>query len=571
MKTIVGRVNDEKVEINGINAVLTLWAFNSKIGKTLFLKNQNVKNAFLKALSNIGHDESYIDSKFLIEEIWGHYPCIGPLPLISELSSQQFDRVHHPDYRDHISHTFKVFLLGLFIYDSCEVVKEEIHKEITINSNEKVNNPEKDFIKLWTICSLSHDIGYVLESEITDPGLNSELYSNVANSINKTLDNPIASTYYFKKINFSKEFESSIVDDLAIPISRIKSYLRIGIFRDKDLLIELDKYAEIANLGKKGERPIFRRYYEFAHQHKPTEIDRNSFLDHGITSSLILMHVWNSYKERILHILKEKHSENLSTPFLKELHEVNNEIKRTQSLIMSAAGAIALHNINLRIWNKDDLMAWHLYRNLFKIKLFSDSTKKENLPIAFLLILSDTLQEWDRFKFREPKKEDIEKQLLSKDFIIEIKNGKLLLYYIKDYVGPNAVKMPNTNEHSKFFKMKNALINLLQKETIEKLIDCGLYENLASEEIDLEKVYFYEDKAENKRKIEEPINNSIFVEDNNILNYINIQISKYKIVEKTYVELSCLSKIEESEFLRELYKQYDASFNDILKDFFAKR
>ena len=97
-------------------------------------------------------------------------------------------------YRDHVVHVFRVWLLGIdvLLRNNCQYLDK-----ITVDSNCTVNPLEK--LSIWTLISLSHDLGYPLEKSlqivektrdmmknfVTNPIMNMDIdFSGVQNNMN---------------------------------------------------------------------------------------------------------------------------------------------------------------------------------------------------------------------------------------------------------------------------------------------------------------------------------------------------------------------------------------------------
>ena len=62
-------------------------------------------------------------------------------------------------HRDHYSHSVYVFLIGLAIYDSCPSFRSKYNDMYGVSGNEGANH----YLKYWGLTSLFHDIGYPFE------------------------------------------------------------------------------------------------------------------------------------------------------------------------------------------------------------------------------------------------------------------------------------------------------------------------------------------------------------------------------------------------------------------------
>ena len=213
-----------------------------------------------------------------------------------------------------------------------------------------------------------------------------------------------------------------------------------------------------------GKSPL-RLYYDYAISHTPVSQNRSRFRDHGIVSALLLMRIWFYYKEH-LQRFSSFTDESLLNSIINDLKSVGSRVHTCEESIISAAGAIALHNINPSLWDAGDTLTYDLTLHEFRIRLNDKLTG--NTPMAFLLGLADTLQGWDRPRFRSPNEDDT-LGLTDQDMSMCIDDNKILLSYSKD----NYLKNPPEVEKSLYSRVKNNLMQYLEKEAIESIIAWG--------------------------------------------------------------------------------------------------
>jgi hypothetical protein len=124
---------------------------------------------------------------------------------------------------------------------------------------------------------------------------------------------------------------------------------------------------------------------------------------------------------------------------------------------------MALHNIEGKIWDIGDAASSGLTLGNFRVHL---TTPAKQAPLAFLLRLVDTLQDWDRPRFR-PLKDGERPALTDQDISITASGGKLRLHFPAD----KAFTEPATNPKSQYSKARAALTDSLQEDAVERLVE----------------------------------------------------------------------------------------------------
>ena len=98
-----------------------------------------------------------------------------------------------------------------------------------------------------------------------------------------------------------------------------------------------------------------QRYYDFCHS--TDRGGRLRFLDHGITSSLLLLCVWDCYKKQIEAInefaLKDIRISKIKNRIVDFTKSDKKLLKNREKTINAAASAIALHNIDMALWKEE--------------------------------------------------------------------------------------------------------------------------------------------------------------------------------------------------------------------------
>ena len=258
--------------------------------------------------------------------------------------------------RDHFIHSVNVFLLGLAIYSQNSIYRDIFKDYIEESPYQKYYRFEDDsgkviqvsneeFLYRWGIAALFHDIGYPVE--IIGKQLKTFVNEGVK-SISKTYDVHLAIDFKdFNQFNSIRKIKPEFADkyceaypeakflDLFKPTNVMAHKISSDLDVDINMLIDsLDNFVDY--------------------------MGNNGFIDHGFFSSILVL---NSYGSLIQNIDK-KDQDFFFYP------------------IVDSASAILLHNY---------------YRNMLQAKPFYlDQLYPQDSPLAFLLILCDELQEWNR-------------------------------------------------------------------------------------------------------------------------------------------------------------------------------
>ena len=282
--------------------------------------------------------------------------------------------------RDHFIHSVNVFLLGLAIYAQNKSYREAFETYILKSPYKKYYRIDKklsheEFFYRWGVASLFHDIGYPVE--IIGKQLNKFINDGVK-SISSTYGADTAID--FKDFN---EFNTIIKIDPNFADEYTKNYPEakfLNLFKPTDIMAH--KIAtDFSNVNVNQVAKHLDSFVDI--------MGDNGFIDHGFFSAILVM---NSYGYLIQKFAK-KH-DFFFYP------------------IVDSATAILLHNY---------------YRNVLQKNPFNLSTLHPlQSPLAFLLILCDELQEWNRkpFGVKDKKRSHVN------DLKLVVDDSKLEVDYI---------------------------------------------------------------------------------------------------------------------------------------------
>jgi hypothetical protein len=287
--------------------------------------------------------------------------------------------------RDHYVHSVNVFILGLGIY----IQNTNFQTAFDAVNLDKSTYPyyydtkHEEFFYRWGIASLFHDVGYPVEiigKQINKfIGFATEVDSHQQVKTHLEFDN-------FDDFNTIKEIQP----DQAFSKSYQEKYPGIdelNLFRPNDLL------AHKINLSFDLDLMAIKR----ALDDFPEVMSKNGFIDHGYYSAIIVLR-WYGYL----------------------IQSCNYKPDYFFYPILDSASAILLHNY---------------YKNvLMKPPFNKGALSPREHPVAYLLILCDELQEWNRTAYGIMDK----KRNLAEEASVLITDKRLEMTYIdKDTALPD--------------------------------------------------------------------------------------------------------------------------------------
>ena len=308
-----------------------------------------------------------------LEIFFGHYGKSKKMvELLSEFESNGSSLLMK--HRDHYSHSVYVFTLGLAIYETNSTYRRKFKEFYNINPDGGKREERKAanlFLEFWGLASLFHDIGYPFEL-------------------------PFEQVMSYFEVNKQKRGKGTIciayqdMDALTKLGDQAKKQFRKLYHRDFERITEILAYDIAGKLGEKygiteeGMLDVLTR--------KPTRpSDFGYFMDHAFFSSCRL------YLEM---------EESIGTAGITKMH-------------VDVLSAIMLHN------------------SLFKFSIcFYKSKSKcrsplhmEDHPLAYMLMLCDELQCWDRTAYGRNSRTELHPMSVDFDFS---GNGIHACYYYDD-------------------------------------------------------------------------------------------------------------------------------------------
>ena len=354
---------------------------------------KEVYRSFFMIYQITGEDKSKReDNKKLISEPNTLLNLVNVMEKYEKNTGELIDR-----QRDHFIHSVNVFLLGLAIYTKNKkyrkafnnYVKKSQYKKYYGYENKEVSREE--FLYRWGVASLLHDIGYPFE-------IVGKQLKKIINDGVKSISNSYSVSLGIDFDNFD-EFNSIVKMD---PYDFADNYRKINkrskvldLYKPTDILAH--KVAKDFNFSNEKFKLLKKHLNGFIYYMREKD-----FIDHGFYSAILVL---NSYGK-----IMQKYDKNDIFFFYP---------------IVDSASAILLHNYYNKTLQKDP----------FNLKKLSPKSN----PIAYLLILCDELQEWNRQPFGQIDKQKLHVNELSisigensMDVIYIIKNGSMGLGFSKD-------------------------------------------------------------------------------------------------------------------------------------------
>lgn len=270
--------------------------------------------------------------------------------------------------RDHYIHSVNVFLLGICIYERNRSIRNAFI-EFSKSSGYKsmYTSPKEEFLFCWGIASLFHDIGYPVE--IINNQIN-KFISFIADDKNREI------APFISYLDFSKLNRINLTDNNLNPLEWEGG---LNPLCPSDLISKCVAQNFIINVNN----------VKSTLDNSLNAMKLGGFVDHGYYSSIIILK-W--YGEELLK------------------NDLNREILYCQ--ITNAAAAIYLHNAYKNVFQKDP----------YELKCM----KPSSFPLAYLLILCDEAQEWNRTAYGKKAKA----KLAVDDSAVEISDDRISFHYV---------------------------------------------------------------------------------------------------------------------------------------------
>lgn len=329
------------------------------------------------------------------------------------LRKELVGHVQYDRQRDHTAHTLNNYLLGWFLFDKSDGLQTAMREALRARSGKSVddNRLRELFNRLWIWVSLLHDIGYLLEGAV-DPLALEGTHENVlegARYICEYFEHRywrnigLSATDYRREASELHGLPPSIRSDTIAAVSaslrnlgepnaltkaiqdslsrRSFTPLPDGFELPADAFLLWSKHYELYGTPTMSQSigECARQFEEMLWTGLPGAGGIRT-LDHGVCSGLIQLRYSTVYFQ-IHRILKERvdkaRNDSLSSTFFGSSRATDYDAYWWWTGVVWASAAAAIHNI---VQMKTGP----------KVALSDD-------PLAFLGILVDLLQEWDRY------------------------------------------------------------------------------------------------------------------------------------------------------------------------------
>lgn len=366
-----------------------------KAGIDVFLDNENTYNAYevyqnffmIYQITSENKSDKETDES-IVSEPNALLNLVKTMKKYEENTGELIEK-----QRDHFIHSVNVFLLGLAIYSQNNSYREAFKSYVFKSPYKKYymiddEFSHEEFLYRWGVASLFHDIGYPVE--IIGKQLNKFIDESVK-SISSSYGADTAVDFKdFNEFNTIIKIKPDFADNFTdyYPLAKF-----LNLFKPTDIMAHKIS-TDFNNVDVDN---VARHLDNFIHV-----MGDNGFIDHGFFSSILVL---NSYGYLI-----QKFAKNHDFFFYP---------------IVDSATAILLHNY---------------YRNVLQKKPFNlHALHPRDSPLAYLLILCDELQEWNRTPFGVKDKKrshvnelrlTIDDTRLDVDYIV--KNGAMGLGFSED-------------------------------------------------------------------------------------------------------------------------------------------
>lgn len=283
--------------------------------------------------------------------------------------------ISYPKQRDHTAHTVFLYLLGVWFYDNVP----RIRSAITDAGLSTI-----DFLDQWVIASLLHDVGYILYDLSADTRRDrrrlDEMYT--AAWVDSQIAGPARAAFRQAQDEWSRRFRNAVLPfaglearSLPSAINQLASAPWLGdldpSWQTSDLLDLLEFQAPNTGFLRQYTAEVARSGYG----------GTNPCLDHAVGSAIILLRYctyWYWLQTRVPPDLASVANTNLA-----------KGISYTYSLaglletVVPGCRAVAHHNLQPTVAGVASVIP--------------TAVTLQTAPVAYLAVLCDELQKWDRF------------------------------------------------------------------------------------------------------------------------------------------------------------------------------
>lgn len=345
--------------------------------------------------------------------------------------------VSYQKHRDHSAHTLNNYLLGWYIFDHSAIIRDEFARVALLRQEERADDL---FFHIWPHVSLLHDVGYVFEgsSDSQSSDYHSDHTAAGARVIKDFFDHA-----FWVEIGLSPmdrdaartiigdtevRFASGNLNDLARDLRRLSDITDLipdDIGKTSDAFLLWERHFRSFGMTEMADRIrvtqfLFERCYIDGLGQSGLRI-----LDHGVCSGLLLLQHSTLYFKLRRQLKKddnEAHRDLKKRFFEQEAGEIglgySDDSSHWWKNIVWATGSCMIHNVVQMEPGQIPSRA----QRVPKLSIKDD-------PLAFLGILVDCVQEWDRYQVERKSVWNNRLPLQGNELTIASKDGKIEITY----------------------------------------------------------------------------------------------------------------------------------------------
>jgi hypothetical protein len=319
-------------------------------------------------------------------------------------------QIAYHSQRDHTCHTLNNFILGWYIYQNSPALKDSFSSAF---AKRKLGDGRPDEIKFgstWIYVSLLHDIGYIFEGDFSKPGAfeNNKGVKKAIECLNGYFDKAFWTHNQLRPRDRDLLFDEKLMRRFDISAGSMKQVSDcLQLINNLQPLLESveERFStKIRNCpndafgiwsanykffgNKKMSKKIDELKMDFQHL-RSHGIGKNGpkILNHGVCSGLILLQSITYYNALYVVMASLKKTDKFADIVSRyRLKNRDYSIDLWWSGLVWATAAVAIHD---------------RYNALVKNR-HVDALSFADDPLAFLGILVDEMQLWDRFRVFDP-------------------------------------------------------------------------------------------------------------------------------------------------------------------------
>jgi len=353
------------------------------------------------------------------------------------LKKERSRKIAYHSQRDHTCHTLNNFILGWYIYQNHASLKKSFSRAFTKRRLGVGKHDDVKFAAIWIYVSLLHDIGYIFEGDLSKPdafkneGIKTAIeclkkfFGSDFFAHNKLRDddgNKLIAEGFIHKIDISPTSIEGLSDylqsvgSLKMLLEAVNSSFARPVSKDDiNNAFELwsENYVFFSNEKMSKKINQLRSDFQKLRTHGLSK-DGPKILNHGVCSGLILLQCVTYYYLLYFAIASLK-----KTNTLTDIVERYESIPRDYSIDLWWSGLV---------WATAAVAVHDRYHALIEDKDGRDRLSFSDDPLAFLGILVDEMQLWDRFRVFDPTKGHESKEIptQSSDVRLSVAKGRIM-------------------------------------------------------------------------------------------------------------------------------------------------